>query len=400
MVADSEQFSLKMRATRGGVVLMIRSCFGAIALAFCWQVLLQAQFSTVTNVPPTVIGDDQTIGSDTQLNVFAGGEVGTNFRAGAEDYSSTNVQVNVVGGTIDSGFIFYGSEVNLLDGNIQGNPSARRSVVNMSGGTIDNTLSLFFESVANISGGSILQIQSGYGSTTNISGGNVRYLWPHRGETNITGGYVGWIRRLPGTTTSNESSIINLSDGVVAGIDLAGNNILNITGGTITGNCYLGNSQSFAFAQANISGGTFESSFYNGTRSIANIIGGTFESSLILAGEANISGGSLAGPFYVSGSLQFVGRQFLLDGIDITNTLTPGIPLTVTQRNVTLSGLLADGSPFDFNLNESPGVGVDYIVPTATLTIALAAVPEPSGVVMLFVAAFLGQIALGRSGSA
>src|SRR5690606_34943106 len=101
-----------MHATGGGIVLMVRSYLGAVALVFCWQVLvLQAQFSTVIDVPPSIMGDDQAIGSDTQLNVFAGGEVGSNFHAGAEDFSSTNVQVNVLGGTVGGGFVAYASEV-------------------------------------------------------------------------------------------------------------------------------------------------------------------------------------------------------------------------------------------------------------------------------------------------
>jgi hypothetical protein len=44
----------------------------------------RAQFTTIINVPPN-IGNDQSIGSDTQLNVSAGGSIGYSFDAGAVD---------------------------------------------------------------------------------------------------------------------------------------------------------------------------------------------------------------------------------------------------------------------------------------------------------------------------
>jgi hypothetical protein len=44
--------------------------------------LAAAQFTTVIDAPPTVIGSNQSIGSDTQLNVLPGGSVGLSFDAG------------------------------------------------------------------------------------------------------------------------------------------------------------------------------------------------------------------------------------------------------------------------------------------------------------------------------
>ena len=56
--------------------------------------------SGVINVPPTIIGDDESIGSNTTLNVMEGGVVGNNFDAGLPDQLNENVVVNISGGTI------------------------------------------------------------------------------------------------------------------------------------------------------------------------------------------------------------------------------------------------------------------------------------------------------------
>jgi hypothetical protein len=67
---------------------------------------VRAQFTTVINVPPEVA--PTSIGSDTQLNLGDGGEIGSNFDAGADDGSSTNVEVNIDGGSVGNSFSAYG----------------------------------------------------------------------------------------------------------------------------------------------------------------------------------------------------------------------------------------------------------------------------------------------------
>ncbi len=96
-----------------------------------------ANFATVINAPPTVIGDDESIGSDTQLNVSLGGEVGTGFAAGAQDGSSTNVEVNLSGGSLGGSFNAYaGSTLNVSGGTIALDFTAHAgSTVNLAGGT-------------------------------------------------------------------------------------------------------------------------------------------------------------------------------------------------------------------------------------------------------------------------
>ena len=54
-----------------------------------------------------------------------------------------------------------------------------------------------------------------------------------------------------------------------------------------------------------------------------------------------------------------------------------GEAFIINDRDVTLSGLLADGSPFSFDLNTSQIDGQDFIASNATLRVTVAGVLEP-----------------------
>jgi hypothetical protein len=83
------------------------SCFMVVQVIFVPQ--SQAQFTTIYNVPPDVA--PSSIGTDTQLNLFEGGWVGSFFRAGASDGTSTNVEVNVFGGFFGRATAYGGSRI-------------------------------------------------------------------------------------------------------------------------------------------------------------------------------------------------------------------------------------------------------------------------------------------------
>ena len=136
----------------------------------------RAQFATVINSPPTIIGDRQGFGSDTQLNVFDGGVIGISFSAGSPDGSSENVQVNISGGSVGDRFeAFSGSTVNISGGFVDRLFDANNgSTVNISGGSVGPFFDAFNGSTVNISGGSVGdRFEAGSGSTVNISGGSV-----------------------------------------------------------------------------------------------------------------------------------------------------------------------------------------------------------------------------------
>jgi len=158
---------------------MVRTSW--LLILFCICLLSQpvsAQFTTIINIPPDPnIGDDQSIGSDTQINLANSGAIGKSFEAGAHDGTSTNIEINISGGSIDSNFhIFNQSTVNLSNGSIgNGFRAYPESTVNISGGRVGNSLEAFNASTVNISGGSFGDtFEANSGSTINVSGGEFR----------------------------------------------------------------------------------------------------------------------------------------------------------------------------------------------------------------------------------
>jgi len=82
---------------------------------------VKGEFTTIINIPPDpAIGDNQSIASVTQLNLGDGGSIGEQFEAGFFNGSSTNIEVNISGGTVGDSF------------------NAVWSTVNISGGTVGN----------------------------------------------------------------------------------------------------------------------------------------------------------------------------------------------------------------------------------------------------------------------
>ena len=283
--------------------------------------------SGVINVPPTVIGDNQSIGSDTTLNVFDGGVVGDGFQAGLGDGSSNNIEVNISGGEIGTSFLLGKNSIaNISGGTIdRGFRADQGSIVNVSGGEIKDVITLS-GSTANISGGDVGGDLKAFSSMINISGGNVQHgFQAESGNTvNISGGSVG------SAFTSTLFNTINLSGGSVGNLfELRGTNTLNISGGTI------------------------------GTRFSAN------EGSMI----------------------DIVGSDFYLDGVLID--LEPDVKTLLPDRDVQLSGVLADGTPFEFDLFSTRIRGEDFVADSAVLTLTL--VPEPSTIALCLLAAIAGR---------
>ena len=135
----------------------------------------------------------------------------------------------------------------------------------------------------------------------------------------------------------------------------------------------------------NISDGTIGSNFDVQDGSTVNILGGIFGDFFEVqdGGTVNISGGSFGDSFDArsGSSINLFGSEFFLNDT-LIDTLTLGEPLTIFDRgeDVVLSGVFADGTRFDFELNSSTvfsNTG-DSFDPNSTLTITrVAAVPEP-----------------------
>ena len=130
-----------------------------------------------------------------------------------------------------------------------------------------------------------------------------------------------------------------------------------------------------------------------------NISGGSVGEQFWISpgGTANISGGTF-GPWFgaLRGStVNLFGRSFLLNGQPVDD-LALNETRMIDVRDVNLSGILTDGSPFSFDLNtitnQSPPRREDGFDVTAQVTITR--IPEPRCLAALFTAALCAL--LGR----
>jgi len=180
---------------------------------------------------------------------------------------------------------------------------------------------------------------------------------------NVEGGVLG-------DSVETHNSLVNVSGGVVGDLFDAGPGTeVNLSGGTV-GSGF----DAFEGSEVNITGGTFGVDFDAGPGS-----------------TVNISGGIMGFNFdaFPNSQVNIFGRGILIEGEPLEG-LVLGQPFTITDRNVTLSGLLADGEPFTLELNSSNetfdvddfGLGIifdgdDYFDPDATLTVTLVS-PDPN----------------------
>ena len=272
-----------------------------------------------TDPKPLGIRNGQT------LIVESGGDLGANFNAGygsklvvndgqvGIDLELDNAHLSITGGTIGTFFTAFGN-----------------SIIDISGGSIDEHGRVTNGCVVNLSGGLIGNTFTAYtGSTVNVSGG-----------------------RIDGFFSAEDGSVVNVTGGEVAGAFYSQDgSIVSMSGGTIGPN-----SRAYSGSIINVTGGTLGSDFTAQSTSIINISGGSIDDDYhaFAGNETNI-----------------FGTQFILDGLDITSTLITNLSSIITARDVTLSGLLADGSPFSFDLNSIISTGADYFDPTAILAITL-----------------------------
>ena len=225
------------------------------------------------------------------------------------------------GGALRDNFTMVDATFNVEDGFLDVQALALDSVVNISGGTVGGSSTFdssftAYNSVVNISGGTVgSRFEAEFGSVVNISGGTVGSVFD-----------------------AEFGSVVNISGGNVG------------VGFDAESGC-----------EVNISGGSVGSNFDAESGSVVNISGGTVGSSFDaeLGCEVNI-----------------FGSQFFIDGAPL-NILVPGQPVTITDRDVTLTGLLADGEPFSFDLNQvDDSSSSDFFDPGATLTVTIGA-PAP-----------------------
>ena len=294
------------------------------------------------------------------LNLPLGGELPDFFTA----IGST---INIDGGNVGNHFYTSkGSTVNMSDGTIGENFNASpSSTINMTGGSVGVRFNIH-NSTVNLEGGTLsggasipppgcYSCSVTFGTTArdsilNISGGEIgrNFIAYSGNQFNISGGLIKTGFRL-----YEDNNEVNMSGGILEGISIGTNNTLDFSGGVIT-----------------------DLAVQDGT---AYIRGGQIDRGISVdaGGILTISGGNVSVDFdaHPGSTVNILGTAFFLDGQELTE-LVIGEAFAVIDRDVTLQGLLADGSLFSFDLTSYDDYGSpDYFDPNATLTITL--VPEP-----------------------
>ena len=371
---------------------------------------------SVVTISGGSVGDFFDANSGSEVNI-SGGTIGIRFDA------HSGSEVNISGGkVVPSILVAPGSDVELLGGefNLNGSAFTGATIVLGEGDVFAGTLTdgstfvfgpeyfqpigftltrtalpainaeqilvdaAFTYQLCGLRAGQTLTLQEGgqlgdhfmaNGGTLNVEGGTLtRTTRVVRGEVNIMGGSVGSrFQALVGTQVNiSEGSVgdffearsgseVDISGGTVGlGFEARSGSVVNISGGTV-GSAF----EAFSGSEVNIAGGSI--GFHE--------LGGFFEASS--GSVVNISGGSVDGSLLVSSGseINVFGTDFLLDGTSL-ESLDAGEAFTITERDVTLSGLLADGTPFSFDLTLPPEGTPNFLLEDlfaqdATLTVTL-----------------------------
>jgi hypothetical protein len=303
-------------------------------------------------------------GEDTDIELI-GGE----FRLNGEDLDSSDSRIilavtDTLTGTLADGsaFIFDGalhgvtltaadlptadlSPITVNSAVVSG-PSGLRAgqtLTLQAGGSLRDNFAVV-DAALNVEDGELADFAKAFKSVVNLSGGSIgESFYALDSVVDITGGTVGYGFRASGSE-------------------------VNISGGSV-GNRF----DADAGSVVNISGGTVGSFFSAGTESVINISGGAIDDHLNASSgsEVNITGGTFGDSIRVTGGeVNLFGSEFQIDGA-VLDTLLPGETFTIADRDITLSGVLADGTPFSFDLI-GQSLSDNFFSPTATLTVTIA----------------------------
>lgn len=193
---------------------------------------------------------------------------------------------------------------------------------------------------------------AGWESSVKVVGGQVQdNLTATHANIKIDGGSVG-----NGLDAAVGTHVVLTSGSIGTGFSAKGGTIVDISDGAIG-------------ASMQVTDG-----------STLNMSGGVIGDRLLLAMDSrlNLSGGAIGSRFYLGANceMNLQGTKIILNGVDITSTATPSLPLTIVDRNVPLSVILKDGNTVNFDLNSNFATVKDFFAANALLTFTL--VPEPT----------------------
>lgn len=190
------------------------------------------------------------------------------------------------------------------------------------------------------------RFRAGYGSRVNFVGGTSLY----------------------GLEALGGSEVVVSSGNVVPSIFANAQSQVTVAGGTLD---YVSAAPG---SQLSITGGELRSGFIEGRAEMTG--GSTARFYVYNQGEVEVTGGSLDLLQLASGTTAtLVGTSFQVDGADVTSLLSVDTPYVVTQRNVVVEGVLADGSPIGDLVSSLYTDNNWYAASGATLQLLLAAAP-------------------------
>jgi hypothetical protein len=295
----------------------------------------------VINVPGSAA--PQSIRAGQKLILSSGGTLPDYFEAG------WGSEVQITGGTVGKYFEVANSHVSISSatiGELFGAYSG--SVIDMASGAFSGDVRVADHSVFNMRGGSVHQsVYTQSGSRATISGGTVG---------NYGGCASGSVLQIAGGAIGDQLSIsgeLRVSAGSVGDhMQVNANGVVNMTGGSV-GEWITG----WEGSTFNIAGGFVDQWFTAWTGSVVNFSGGT-----AVGDRFSALGGS---------AVHLYGTHFVLDGVDVTSTLTPNVPLAISDRGVTLLTSFADGNAVSMLLNVSGDGQHGSIDPSTVVTITL-----------------------------
>ena len=268
-----------------------------------------------------------------------------------------NGKLTVTGGQMVSSQVYDGGIVNIANGSLTGYLRlVRDSSVFISGGTLGRDVSVIDRSMLDISGDAVAGAMGGRLDAELFS------------TIRIHGGLVG------GRYASNGRYII------AGHLDVESHSSIQVFGGSIWSETRVSDNGLLV-----MSGGR-ALSVNVGAGGAARLAGGSIDSLDLYGGRLDLYGGSITSHLYAwtKCEVRIHATQFALAGVDITAQLQGGEPLTISERNVTLTGTYRDGSPFEIPLSDS-GFGVSQYAFKPQATISLALVPELRSVSLLII---------------
>jgi hypothetical protein len=334
----------------------------AAATAFVVPATVLAEFSTIIHAPPDPI--PLSLQSSTQLNLSAGGVIPSGYVTGSANGSVVDVQVNVQGGEVGSGFrVLLGSSVNFSGGVVGNGFSTTGGVVELSGGDFRVNGVELTTPVISLVGNDVFTGVLSDGSPLIFS----REAFDYVSGVKLTAAPLPTLDTTPITVDGATSaptglragqSLNLLEGGVLANYFAVVDAALVVDGGVVgkggevargtveVRNGTIGEGfRAYSGSVVQIDGGSIGKDFNAYSGSAVTVTGGAFAPKFVtqVGSSVSIRGGVFGNDVRGQGIVELVGGDFRLNGAPIT------APSFQFLAGNVLTGVLADGNSFVFS---------------------------------------------------